>query len=148
MAPRILDSLKPLVMWDKFPVYQGFKWKTPIIYIGHKPVETPKTYTNPLRTALYYQSLLDNGQVATRAELSDLLGVSRPKVTQMLNLLKLDAGIQEYILGLDEIDERLKVLTERRLRPLVQCADDGEQRARFREIVNVSQSPAVTANPE
>ena len=41
-----------------------------------------------MRLALHYQSLLDSGEVRTRAELARYLGVSRAKVTQVLNRLK------------------------------------------------------------
>ena len=46
----------------------------------------------------------------------------------MLNLLKLDEAIQSFVLSLDSTDERLKVVTERRLRPLVQISDPDVQR--------------------
>ena len=41
-----------------------------------------------MRLPLYYQSLLDAGEVKTRAELARFLGVSRARVTQVLNRLK------------------------------------------------------------
>ncbi len=37
---------------------------------------------------MYYQSLLDSGEVKTRAELARFLGVSSARVTQVLNRLK------------------------------------------------------------
>jgi Mn-dependent DtxR family transcriptional regulator len=40
-----------------------------------------------LRLAFYYQSLLDSGEVSTRAELARFLGVSRARVTQVLKRL-------------------------------------------------------------
>lgn len=41
-----------------------------------------------MRLAHYYQSLLDSGKAKTRAELARFLGVSRARVTQVLNRLK------------------------------------------------------------
>ena len=41
-----------------------------------------------MELARYYQSLLDSGEVETRAELARYLGVSRARVTQVLNRLK------------------------------------------------------------
>ncbi|MFI4851974.1 MAG: hypothetical protein ACIAZJ_22950 [Gimesia chilikensis] len=41
-----------------------------------------------MRLAFYYQSMLDSGEVSTRAELARHLGVSRARVTQVLNRLK------------------------------------------------------------
>ena len=53
----------------------------------------------------------------------------------MMHLLKLDTEIQDFILGLDETDERLKQLTERRLRELVKIKDRNMQKERFLELV-------------
>jgi hypothetical protein len=43
---------------------------------------------NRMKLALYYQSLLDSGKVESRAALARFLGVSRARVTQVLNRLK------------------------------------------------------------
>jgi biotin operon repressor len=47
-----------------------------------------------MKLAHYYQSLLDSGQVESRAALSRFLGVSRARVTQVLNRLKEEGGKQ------------------------------------------------------
>jgi len=96
----------------------------------------PKTYTNPIKTALHYHTMLEQGLVQSQADLARHLGISRAKVTQMLNLLKLDEKIQEFILGLEETDERLKVLTERRLRELVKVEDEKVQKEMFGEMIS------------
>ena len=50
-----------------------------------KPSKQPqKQRRDPMRLARYYQSLLDSGEVKTRAELARFLGVSRARVTQVL----------------------------------------------------------------
>ena len=41
-----------------------------------------------MRLAFYYQSLLDSGEVNTRAELARHLGVSRARVAQVLKRLE------------------------------------------------------------
>jgi len=51
-----------------------------------------KPVHDPLRLARYYQSLLDSGKFESRAALARYLGVSRARVTQVLNRLKLDAS--------------------------------------------------------
>ena len=43
---------------------------------------------DPLKLARYYQSLLDSGKLESRAALARFLGVSRARVTQVLNRLK------------------------------------------------------------
>ena len=50
--------------------------------------EAEKPKRDRMRLALYYQSLLDSGEVESRAELSRFLGVSRERVTQVLNRLR------------------------------------------------------------
>ena len=64
-----------------------------------------------------------------------MVGVSRSRVVQMRGLLKLDKEIQTFILSVDRTDERLKVVTERRLRPLVQIRDREIQRKSFWEMM-------------
>ena len=46
-----------------------------------------------MKTALQYQQMLDEGQAQSQADLARLLGVSRAKITQVMNLLKLDEEI-------------------------------------------------------
>lgn len=46
---------------------------------------TPKR--DRMRLAFYYQSLLDSGEVETRAELARFLSVSRARVTEVLKRL-------------------------------------------------------------
>lgn len=123
-------------MWDEVDIYQGFTNRSPVFHIGTLEPTGPKTYTNPVKIALHYQTMLEQGLAQSQADLASLLGVSRAKVTQMLNLLKLDEEIQEFILGLDETDERLKMLTERRLRELVKVEDGEVQREQFWEIID------------
>ena len=47
-----------------------------------------KPARDPLRLARYYQSLLDTGKFESRAALARYLGVSRARVTQVLNRLE------------------------------------------------------------
>ena len=62
--------------------------------------------------------MIDNGQVKNQAELARKLGISRARVTQILNLLKLDSLI---IQELEKLGDPLKSknITERMLRPYV-----------------------------
>jgi hypothetical protein len=47
----------------------------------------PKESRDPLKLARYYQSLLDSGKFENRAALARYLGVSRARVTQVLQRL-------------------------------------------------------------
>ena len=51
----------------------------------------PKESRDPFKLARYYQSLLDSGQLENRAALARFLGVSRARVTKVLQRLKQDS---------------------------------------------------------
>ena len=60
-----------------------FKWNSILDRIQAES-EAAKPKRDRMRLANYYQSLIDSGEVSTRAELARLLGVSRARVTQVL----------------------------------------------------------------
>lgn len=62
--------------------------------------------------------MIDTGKAKNQAELAKLKGISRARVTQILNLLKLDSLI---ILELEKLGNLFKsrIITERILRPYV-----------------------------
>jgi len=62
--------------------------------------------------------MIDNGQVKNQSDLARKLGISRARVTQNLDLLKLDSLI---IQELENFGDPLKsrIITERTLRPYV-----------------------------
>ena len=73
--------------------------------------------TNWYRKALKYQRMLHRGVVRSKAELARKEGLSRARVTQILNLTKLAPKIQNYLMtNTDRKD--LKILTERKLREI------------------------------
>ncbi|TWT41303.1 hypothetical protein KOR42_48430 [Thalassoglobus neptunius] len=53
-----------------------------------KQTVKPKKKRDRMRLARYYQTLLDSGKFESRAALARYLGVSRARVTQVLNRLK------------------------------------------------------------
>ena len=83
---------------------------------------------------MQYKQMLDGGEAESQADLARLLGVSRAKVTQILNLLKLEGEIREFILSLDDTDQWLEVLTERKLRVWVKLPKK-RQVEKFRKMV-------------
>ena len=90
----------------------------------HFPRKTMKAnkiariYRNPIYLAREYKEIIDNGQVKNQAELAKLNGVSRARVTQILNLLKLNSLIVQELEKLGDPLES-KIITERMLRPFV-----------------------------
>ena len=82
-----------------------------------------------LEVAQSLQDMLDAGVVNSRADLARRLGVSRARVTQLLNLLELHDEIRREILGLPA--ERQRCFTERRLRAIVALPSAEEQAKAF-----------------
>ena len=120
LVARTLDSTNFGIVWDKFHVYQGHRQNTPFIQIGkrRKPRRiTPRKEANAIKQALAYRELLDNEEANSQGELARLSGIPRTTISAYLRLLNLDGEIQDFARNLDESDERLRMLTEPRLRP-------------------------------
>ncbi|MCJ7656207.1 MAG: hypothetical protein MUO55_00290 [Candidatus Atribacteria bacterium] len=65
-----------------------------------------------------YKKMLDSGEARNQAELARITGISRARVTQILNLLKLDSLIVQELEKLGD-PLKSKIITERILRPYV-----------------------------
>ena len=71
-----------------------YPWN-PVSAIPKPPKASQKPRRDRMRLARYYQSLLDSGKFESRAALARHLGVSRARVTQVLNRLKvLDQAVE------------------------------------------------------
>jgi hypothetical protein len=87
----------------------------PIIKKAFSP---KKTYRNPIFLAREYKKMIYSGKVKNQADLARLKGISRARVTQILNLLKLDKSIIDNLEQIgDPIDK--KVISERKLRKII-----------------------------
>ena len=67
--------------------------------------------------AIRYDQMLNDGVVESQSELAELLHVSQPRMTQIMNLLHLAPEIQECILFLEDSTERSSC-NERNIRSL------------------------------
>ena len=82
-----------------------------------------RKYRNPIFLAREWRRVLDEGKFSSLAELSRDLKVSRARVTQILNLLKLAPNVVEMISSLgDPITSQ--IIAEKRLRPLLALTAD------------------------
>lgn len=72
---------------------------------------------HPIHLALEFQKLLDEELVNSRSEIAKRYGMSRARVIQVMHLLALPVGIQEYLLSLDS-KKAVRRFSERRLRPI------------------------------
>lgn len=84
---------------------------------------------NAAEEPLLFQGLLRAGIIENRSRLADMLGFSRARITQVLNLLKLPEELRREVLADDSI-------TEYQLRPLIRIEDGDKQLSIFRELQN------------
>ena len=126
-------------MWDHFPIHHFRRNKKPIIVIGHEPPKQLVTqklhHPNYLKRALYYQELLEKGQVQSQIALAKQVGISRTKTRLILQLPKLDKEIKDFILRLDDSDPGLDFLSVYRLQPLLQVKSKERQRRKFWQMI-------------
>jgi hypothetical protein len=69
---------------------------TSIFHFPHKAKKVKQItqiYRNPIYLAKEYKQMIDNGQVKNQSSLARKLGISRVRICQILNLLKLDTLI-------------------------------------------------------
>jgi len=85
----------------------------------YQPIE-PKP--NPLKIALEYQKVYKTLPKPSMTETAKIFGVSRVRVHQMLNLLKLDKRIISKLLEIKHIS-----LSERKLRKLIYLPIDAQE---------------------
>ena len=78
--------------------------------------------------AVRFDGMLKQGVVRDYADLARLGLVSKPRVTQIMNLLLLAPDIQEEILFLPRIVDSRDPITERHVRPIVAEAEWSKQR--------------------
>jgi hypothetical protein len=78
--------------------------------------------------AIRLDGLVRDGVVTDQAELARLGHVTRPRVTQIMNLLHLAPDIQEALLFLPRVERGRDPIQERHLRPIVAVPDWRKQR--------------------
>ena len=92
--------------------------------------------TRLLALAVRFEDLLRNGTARDYAELARLGGVSRARMTQIMNLRRLAPALQERILWLPASASAAGAVTERVVRRLTQCLDWREQIKMFERLCN------------
>jgi len=90
-------------------------------YFPHKVTKVNqiiRIYRNPIYLAKEYKWMIESGKVKNQSELAQLNGLSRARITQILDLLKLNSLIIQELEKLGD-PLKLKIITERMLRPYV-----------------------------
>lgn len=111
---------------------------------GHRQTAqgpAPPLVQTLLRQALQFKKRLDANPGMTQADLAEELGISRVRVTQILNLLRLAPEIQERILSMPPATAKRAVVSENRLRNLVGIRDQALQVRNFMSLLD----PTATA---
>jgi len=133
----------------RFPIYLAYNGRGICIILGIAPIEPDETgavssgnlkarnqhdkWENPLKLAFYYRELMEQGK--TKAEIARTAGVSRARVTQVMNLLNLHPEIQRY-LNKSEHELDAKLLKQIRLRDIAVIHNTEEQLAAFRKLIS------------
>jgi hypothetical protein len=99
----------------------------------HKPIRT-----HPYQQACLWRQEMDRDSGITKARIAAREGISRARVTQLMNLLELPEEIQE---GLKHPPVPLEIssLSERCLRQIVACGDRESQLSMWQELVGERQ---------
>jgi hypothetical protein len=94
-----------------------------------------------LRKAITWQELLSSGAAPTQAEISRREGVTRARVGQVIEMLRLAPDIQERLLAMPATVGRPPV-TERTLRPILHIKDLQRQTREFERLLEFREIPA------
>jgi hypothetical protein len=86
--------------------------------------------------AIRFDGLVRGGAVKDYADAARLGGVTRARMTQIINLLNLAPDIQEEILFLPQVATERQAVPERRVRAVAALVDWGKQRKEWRKILD------------
>jgi transposase-like protein len=92
------------------------------------PAGTVPRLSRLMALAIRFDRLVRDGVVKDYAELARLGGVTRARLTQIMNLLNLAPDIQEEILFLPRVAGEREAILERRIRTVAAIADWRKQR--------------------
>ena len=87
-----------------------------------------------LALALRFERLVDEGSIRTYRELAEVGHVSRPRLSQIMQLAQLAPEIQEQVLFLPPTLDGPDPVLERRLRSIARVLDWEQQKELFRNF--------------
>jgi site-specific DNA recombinase len=124
--------------------FGGEEVAIPLVRLGHKEKRgrMPRI-TRLMALAVRCEELLRTGAVKDYAELARLGIVSRPRMTQVMNLLNLAPEIQEEILFWPKIEEGREPVSERALRRLPGVISWSDQLETWNQLRGRLPSPLV-----
>jgi ParB-like chromosome segregation protein Spo0J len=99
---------------------------------GRPQAQEPRIH--PFLLAQSWRQQMEHDANLNRARIAAREGISRARVTQVMNLLQLPAEIQADLLR-PPAPLEIHSFSERSLRVLVSCADEVTQTSRWRQLV-------------
>ena len=103
--------------------------------------QTQEPRMHPFLLAQSWRQQMEQDAKFNKARIATREGISRARVTQVMNLLQLPTEIQAGLLR-PPAPLEMQSFSERRLRVLVSCGDEETQTARWRELVQELRSSA------
>lgn len=97
------------------------------------PVRRPAKVARMLALAHHLQRAIDQGLVADRAEVARKLGLTRARVTQLLDLLLLAPDLQSEVLEMTA-EDAVEPTTERRLAGIARTVHWVQQRSNWLQV--------------
>ena len=107
-----------------------------------KPGNIPRV-TRLMALAIKLSADIDAGRVKDLADIARLGGITRARVTQIMNLLTLAPNIQEQIIFLPPTTEGRAPVTEQKLRELTRLSWP-EQRAWWKNLIACPDANTIT----
>jgi hypothetical protein len=95
--------------------------------VAPEPIRRPARVAQQLALAHHLQNAIDRGAVADRTTIALRLGVTKARITQLLDLTLLAPDLQEKVLAMEAVDG-VEPMSERALRKIAQISDWAEQR--------------------
>ena len=120
---------------------QLFRYRSSRVHLSDRPpppkpepVRRPAKVARMLALAHHVQNAIDRGLVADRAAVARKLGLTRARVTQLLDLLLLAPDLQEAVLAMEAVDG-VEPMAERTLRAVAHAGAWEEQRVAWAKLM-------------
>jgi hypothetical protein len=110
-----------------------------------EPVSRPAKVARMLALAHKLQRAIDRGEYESRADLARAYGLSRARITQLMDLLLLAPDIQEKVLFLESVDGR-EPFGEPRLRRVTLAEGWAGQRDAMQEIRQLAVRSSISSS--
>ncbi len=101
---------------------------------SNAPAKLPHI-TKLMALAIRLEHLLATGQVKDQAEIARTAGITRARVTQIINLTQLAPDIQEAILNLEPTTDHVPRFREREVRTIAILPNWEKQRLMWKQLV-------------